>query len=174
MHRRLTIDDRFIAIRNSDRIDLAAPVVDDGQHDPCSGQGAEGEPAGRPGIDRDSRAAIAAVPAFQPFVTAAREDVNDLSEAERDADQPAMPDPCLRALARCRDIAAHQIRAFVGGVMEWIVKVRVETRKARADIAAWPRVRSCNSPPKPITLAELLPLNLGKRAALHGRHETRP
>src|SRR4051812_29485300 len=87
---------------------------------------------------------------------------------------PATPDPCLQALARCRDIAAHQVRAFVGGVMEWIVKGCVETREARADIAARPRVRSCNSPPKPITLAQLRPLNLGRRAALHGRHETSP
>jgi hypothetical protein len=72
-----------------------------------------------------------------------------------------MTNPCLQSLAGRRDIAAHRARACVGVVMELIVKVRVETREARADIAARPRVRSCNSSPMPITLAELLPLNLG-------------
>jgi hypothetical protein len=84
---------------------------------------------------------------------------------------PGLQALALKALAGGRDFAAHRARALVGVV---IVKVRVETLEARADIAARPRVRSCNKSPMPITLAELLPLNLGKRTTLLGRHENAP
>jgi hypothetical protein len=39
--------------------------------------------------------------------------------------------------------------------MEVIVKMRADKQEARADIASWPRVRSCKNLPVPITLAEI-------------------
>src|ERR1700737_1627907 len=92
--------------------------------------------------------------------------------------KPAMTNRGSRSQARARAgtfyIAPHSVRSLAGVVTELIVKVRVEQRVARADTPSQPRVRSCKSPPVPTTLAEITPLNLGKRAALHGRNENAP